>query len=106
MTEQSPRPASRAATRPPALRADAEGLSDAALSALREHLTQQIRVAPRAEAEALFNDALLPLEREAVWRQRLADPHPEVELLFITVGAQANTPIAAGLRWDAAHVVL
>lgn len=74
-----------------------------------QHLRRQSLTALQATQDAdtalkLYQKQLLPLEREAVFRQRAS--LGRTSLLVITVGTQANTPIAAGLAWQAAHVLL
>lgn len=93
--------------RPPALSPDLSGLSDEELANIRRNGPSQIAAAAGGDAARdLYRQTLLPLEREAVFRQQLDDPNAEVDLLFITVGNQSDTPIAAGLRWRATHTVL
>lgn len=91
-------------TRPPALSDELRGLSLKDLIDQRDTLYFELDSKPtREEVKSFYKTTVLPLEREFIWREGLEDK--PVDLLFITVGAQADTPINAGLRWRAKHVV-
>lgn len=87
-------------TRPPILDPALADLTDSELALRRA----EVETLGRAGLARYAVDAL-PLEREAVWRQRRDDPDHEVPLLFVTVGNQVDTPLMATLRWAAAKVV-
>lgn len=93
--------------RPPALSSDLAHLDDAQLHAEKQARYAALHnCAAREEVKAYYESSILPIERELVWRAGEQDPNAEIDLLFITVGAQHDTPINAGLRWRAKHVVL
>lgn len=91
--------------RPPILDHDLAGWTDAAVADARERSLDRLKnAADRRAAQVLYQTVLLPLEREAVWRAGQAQ-RSAADLLFATVGGQADTPTQAGLRWPARHVV-
>lgn len=90
--------------RPPVLSPACADLSDDELARRRDDAPARLEATASAEeASRLYAEQLLPLEREALWREsRGLEPF---DLFFITVGAQADTPIQAGLAWPAHRVV-
>lgn len=90
--------------RPPCLSAELQSLDLAALEKLRHELYDVLSgLSTAGEVVSFYRERVLPLEREFIWREREQDE--DVDLVFISVGAQADTPISAGLRWKAKHVV-
>ncbi len=90
--------------RPPVLSPACADLSDDELERRRADAPARLEASASAdEASRLYAEQLLPLEREALWRE--GQRREEVDLFFITVGAQADTPIQAGLAWPARRVV-
>lgn len=103
-------------TRPACLQgthAHLEALSDAELDARRDglaaDLARQVDAGLKfAEAKRRFSDEGQPLEFEACWRQgnRLRATGDIVPVMFVTVGAQAESPTQAMLLQPAEHYVL
>ncbi len=94
-------------SRPPALSPALAHLSDDALAERRRAAPADLKgAADQDAARALYANVVLPLEREAVWRAGRANPDADIDLLFVTVGTQADTPIHALLYWRAKYVVL
>lgn len=92
------------ALRPPVLSPALAELTDDELARRRADAPARLQASASAdEASRLYAEQLLPLEREALWRE--GQRRDEVDLFFITVGAQADTPIQAGLAWPARRVV-
>jgi hypothetical protein len=95
------------AHRPSALSAELASLSDEEFAHLRSDSPRRLQAtSSREEAAALYADEIIYLEREGIWRDRVNDPNADIDLLFVTVGNQVDTPVSAILRWRARYVVL
>ena len=88
-------------TRPPCLSADLAALTDAEVIAEDAALLAAAR-----QGQPVDTARVAALQPELIWRQGLADPEAEQDLLILTVGNQADTPTNAALRWRAAQVAL
>jgi CRISPR-associated protein (TIGR02710 family) len=89
--------------RPPALSAPLASLSQRELSAEQARRYDELRQCGRADVRQCYRDKIVPVERESLWRNRAGQPF---ELLFITVGAQSDTPIHVGLGVPAHKTLL